>query len=180
MANSSPCGVCMRKIKINYNTKICTNCKFPLHLKCSKMSRKEYSDLNAVHFCTNCIIKNVPFSTLSNNEFYLSVIKCAKTPLDYTSDFDFLPSPTQQKLFNKLNDIINQNNITHDDSDEDANQPLIDCNYYNINDFTDAKFNASKSFSILHLNIHSIQFHIEDLRIILQMLNFNFDVIANL
>ena len=43
---------------------------------------------------------------------------------------------------------------------------------------TEAKFNASKSFSILHLNIHSIQFHIDDLRVILQMLNFKFDIIA--
>ena len=54
----------------------------------------------------------------------------------------------------------------------------IDCKYYNMNEFSDAKFNDSKSFSILHLNIHSIQFHIEDLRVILHMLNFKFDVIA--
>ena len=178
MANSSPCGLWTRKIKIKYNTKICTNCKFPIHLKCSsRLSRKEYNNLNDIHFCTNCVATNIPFSTLTDNEFYLSVIKCSKTPLDYTSDFDFFPSPSQQKLFNKLNGIINQDNLTHDDSDED-NQPPIDCNYYNINEFTEAKFNAPKSFSILHLNIHSIQFHIDDLRVILQMLNFKFDIIA--
>ena len=89
-----------------------------------------------------------------------------------------MPSPAQQKLFNKLNNIINQNSINQDENAEDKDQPPIDCKYYNLNEFSDAKFNASKSFSMLHLNIHSIQFHIEDLRIILQMLNFNFDIIA--
>ena len=52
------------------------------------------------------------------------------------------------------------------------------CNYYNIEEFTKANFNSSKSFSILHLNIHSIKKHIEELRITLNLLNFKFDIIA--
>ena len=36
----------------------------------------------------------------------------------------------------------------------------------------------NRSFSILHLNIHSIRLHIEDLRILTSLLNFNFDIIA--
>ena len=54
----------------------------------------------------------------------------------------------------------------------------INCNYYNIDEFTKANFNSSKSFSVLHLNIHSIQKHIEELRIILNLLNFKFYIIA--
>ena len=61
---------------------------------------------------------------------------------------------------------------------EDDGTPPINCNYYDINEFTKAKFNASKSFSVLHLNIHSVNKHIEELRIILNLLNFKFDVIA--
>ena len=38
--------------------------------------------------------------------------------------------------------------------------------------------NQAKDFSILHLNIHSIQKHIEELLIILSALNFEFDIIA--
>ena len=52
------------------------------------------------------------------------------------------------------------------------------CKYYSIDEFSRSKFNASRSFSIFHLNIHSIQLHIEDLRIILQLLEFKFDIIA--
>ena len=143
-----------------------------------------YQTLNTVIckkklICKTCIKNAIPFSDLTDNEYFLSVIKCTEKPLNYTTDFSFFPSPAQQKLFNKLNNIINQNNFDLNENDDSAeNQPSIDCNYYNINDFCNAKFNAARSFSILHLNIHSIQFHIEDLRIVLKMINFNFDVIA--
>ena len=116
----------------------------------------------------------MPFSTLTDNDFYLSAIKCTKTPSNYTADFNFLPSPAQQKL----NNIINENNSNNENEDDDDDQPAVDSKYYNMNDFSDAKFNDAKSFSILHLNIHSIQFHINDLRVILQMLKFKFDIIA--
>ena len=179
MAKSSPCGVCRRKIKLNSNPEMCMNCNLPLHIKCCRMTKNEYSKLKGAHICINCITLNLPFSNLTDDNFYLSVIKCAKTPLSYVSDFNVLPSPSQQKLFNKLNQIINKSTFNQDDNNtEDEDQLQIDCNYYNIDEFSDAKFNASKSFSLLHLNIHSIQFHIEDLRILLQMLNFQFDVIA--
>ena len=145
-------------------------------MKCSRLTKNEYCALQSDYFCITCISKNIPFSTLTDNDFYMTVVKCIKTPLNYTNNFNFLPSPSQQKLFNKLNNIINQNNFNNDDEVDD--QPPINCNYYNVDEFVDAKFNASKSFSILHLNIHSIQFHIEDLRVMLQMLNFNFDIIA--
>ena len=46
---------------------------------------------------------------------------------------------------------------------------VINCNYYNIDEFTEANFNPSKSFSILHLNIHSIKKHIKELKITLQV-----------
>ena len=41
-----------------------------------------------------------------------------------------------------------------------------------------AKLEAHKNFSILHLNIHSIQLHVEELRILLHALNYKFDIIA--
>ena len=79
-----------------------------------------------------------------------------------------------------LNNFINTkiNSLSDDDEGDDDGTPPINCNYYDINEFTKAKFNASKSFSILHINIHSVNKHIEELRIIRNLLNFKFDVIA--
>lgn len=113
---------------------------------------------------------------LNDTEFLIHITNGINTPLNQTPSFEFLPSPSQQKLLNKLNNLIYQNN--NEQSDEDDDNPGIQCNYYSTHEFCQSKFNSSKSFSILHLNIHSIQLHIEDLRIMLQLLNFKFDIIA--
>jgi len=57
----------------------------------------------------------------------------------------------------------------------------INCNYFDYEEFSNANFDSSKSFSVLHLNIHSIQKHIESLRtllLILETKDFEFDIIA--
>ena len=50
--------------------------------------------------------------------------------------------------------------------------------YYSMDEFVSSKFNPNKNFSILHYNIHSIQLHIDDFRMALQLLDFSFDVIC--
>ena len=45
-------------------------------------------------------------------------------------------------------------------------------------DFCQAKFDNNNNFSILHLNIHSVHLHIEELRTLLALLNYKFDFIA--
>ena len=75
-----------------------------------------------------------------------------------------------------------------DDYDDDDNVnpdgdlvSPINCNYYDYEEFSNSKFDSSKSFSVLHLNIHSIQKHIESLRtllLILESKDFEFDIIA--
>ena len=58
----------------------------------------------------------------------------------------------------KRQSIINyQFSPTSDDKDNGEDTHPINCNYYNIDEFTKAEFNSSKSFSVLHLNIHSIK-----------------------
>ena len=104
----------------------------------------------------------IPFSKRSNNEFIISVFNGVNNYNKYKTNIDFLPPSEANSIF-ELNNFINQK-FTN--------------NYYNINEFIKANFNSSKSFSILHLNIHSIKKHIEELRIVLILLNFKFDIIA--
>ena len=84
-----------------------------------------------------------------------------------------------QHLFNKLSNAINNNafDVVQEDNDEN-NDLKIYCNYYSLDEFTSAKFNSSKTFSIVHLNIHSIEKHIYEFRVILAMLEFKFDIIC--
>ena len=171
MAIKYPCGICNKNVKKNAIE--CAVCKQQIHNKCNKLSKMEhefYKDNPKNFYCIKCVAKNIPFSDLTDNELFAS-LKGINTSLN--SPF----SPSQQKLFDKLNNFINQNSINSasNNNDEEAS---IDCKYYSIDEFSRSRFNAPKSFSILHLNIHSIQLHIEDLRIILQLLEFKFDVIT--
>ena len=63
-------------------------------------------------------------------------------------------------IIDKLNSLISQSNNDKDDSDSKFGQPTSCC-YYSCDEFIKASFQSSKKFSILHLNIHSIQKHIE-------------------
>ena len=54
----------------------------------------------------------------------------------------------------------------------------INCSYYSTDEFANLKLNPIKNFSIIHLNIHSIELHIEELRLTLELLNFHFDIIC--
>ena len=82
-------------------------------------------------------------------------------------------------MFNKLNQEINEYNtrVINEENESDYNQPVT-CNYYSIKEFTECKFNTRKTFSIMHLNIHSIQLHIDELKYFLNMLEHTFDIVT--
>ena len=85
-------------------------------------------------------------------------------------------------MLDRFNAAIN--NITFDLNDENDDiviensiQP-VNCNYYTIEEFKSQKFNSDKHFSILHLNISSVEYHIEEFRIFLEFLKHKFDFIC--
>ena len=86
----------------------------------------------------------------------------------------------QKNLFDQLNEAVQQNILDlNSDADNDIDDmPILDCKYFSIDEFRHQKFNPKKSFSIFHLNIHSIDLHIEELRVALQLLDFQFDFIC--
>ena len=70
-------------------------------------------------------------------------------------------------------------NLDSDDEDENFDiSPTLSCQYYTLEDFKLSNFNPRKNFSILHHNIHSIQCHIDDIRTILNMLDFRCDILC--
>ena len=85
---------------------------------------------------------------------------------------------SQQKIVDKLNNIVKDynNNISNDQDDDDISP--IDCSYTSVEEFKLKKFDSAREFSILHLNIHSVEAHIEELRIVLKQINYDFDFIC--
>ena len=140
-------------------------------------------------YCYKCINDSIPFTNLTENEFLPFVKKGILFPENVNCN-SFTPSPQMQIHINKLNSYLTQNfsnPALDEDDDDDDNDPdgelisPINCNFYNYDEFSRANFDSSKSFSVFHLNIHSIQKHVDSLRsllLILESNDFEFDIVA--
>ena len=73
-------------------------------------------------------------------------------------------------------------NLDNDDNDDDGvgDNFCTDVNskYVDIKQLNSTKVDLSSTFGLLHINIASINKHIDDLRFILSQINFNFDIIG--
>ena len=121
--------------------------------------------------CLNCTF---PFTKLNDYQFDNLVNK----GFIESHNLKFKPTPAQKAAIDKLNKYIehcNQNTITEPDNEYE--QP-INCSYYSCEEFMSAEFNPKLNFSILHINIHSITLHIKELRLLLETLDYKFDIIA--
>ena len=76
-----------------------------------------------------------------------------------------------------MNSYIANSNSQNDNEDQNY-LPPIDCKYYSVDDITDAKFKSNKVTSSFHINIHSIEKHIEELRNYFMLIDFQFDSLA--
>ena len=179
-----PCSYCKKSIHNNHKSIFCDCCNQWIHYKCNLLNLKEYNELVASNddeawYCINCIPEIFPFSRLNENEFYLTSVEGND---NYNFENVVFATPSQKAQYTKLNTYINDqiNSLQNDNeaNDESDVDPSIDCQYYNFDDFLKAKFQPKTSFSILHLNIHSVQKHIDELRAALDILKFKFDVIA--
>ena len=131
---------------------------------------------NSSHFCNKCIDAIFPFSKLSNNEFTLLNSFGILNVHDDENDIDFL-SPSQNARLKTINEVLHKP-LDDNDNDEDSIHQTMNCNYYSPDEFVKSNFVESKTFSVFHLNIHSITKHIDELRICVAILNLRFDVIA--
>ena len=178
-----PCSVCEREVDYNRNALECDHCSQWVHVTCNKLDLAGYNyhqkNPEAPFFCLGCLKKYVPFSSLDNNQFNL-ILKQGVNYLSTDTNINYIPRVRDQKLFIQVNQAIFNHIHNVDLGEEDGNniETNQNCKYYGIQDFCESGFKEDKSLSVFHLNIHSIEAHISDLRIILSMLNFKFDFIC--
>ena len=184
--NLDPCSVCLKKVTDDHPALLCPYCNVWSHSKCNDIKGKEYKKHQKNEdepFCCQKCFENIPFNNLNANEF-ISFAKFDVIETRNGSNVKLTPTASQQLIIDKLNNLITQANtrVIHDDDDNDYDGPDFDqplsCSYYSCEDFVKAQFESHKNFSILHINIHSIQRHIEELRVVLDSINYQFDVIA--
>ena len=76
-------------------------------------------------------------------------------------------SQSQQEMLDRFNDAIANItfNLNNDKQDtEITSVPSTNCKYFTINELNSQKIDPNKNFSMLHLNISSIEYHIEVFR----------------
>ena len=66
----------------------------------------------------------------------------------------------------------------NDDHDDIILSPRVNCKYYDIDEFCSSKFNNNDSFSLFHLNIASLTAHFDELNTMINLLDFDFNIIG--
>ena len=67
--------------------------------------------------------------------------------------------------------------VKDEDDDDDDFEEINDCKYYSI-DTLKKRFSNLASSSILHLKVHSIERHIEESQVILNLSKLEFDILC--
>ena len=178
-APSIPCSVCNKNVL--GNSIFCDHCKYWVHKKCNKLSNIEFETLiseneNTRFCCILCERKGLPFWSIPDIDFKTLTITgvILDTNILDKSEIKMIES---QDYIAKLNNHLS-NAVLPSDEESDDNVSPVNCNYYSLEEFSEAKFDKSKTFSIFHLNIHSIEKHLDSLKCLLLMINFNFDILT--
>ena len=174
----SPCSLCFGPVAKNHKAVFCNNCSKWCHIKCTDITNEQYQQLQeedeTVPFiCLKCdVLDNfleLPYAYLSNDEIYTNNLDSInQTTLENLK----ITLPREDKLtIKKIKDLIN--NSSQSDEEKETS-----CRYFSIEKFNKAKFKEDRYLSIFHLNIASLQAHIDELKILLQLLTFKFDIIG--
>ena len=147
------------KIRKNIRYKNCTQCANPFHIKCSIKTTSTWT-------CSKCLFSELPFHKSTNEDLFSILSGLNKTNSDFLNNF---PSFNMQSLLDQLpgekfaNDDFISNTITS--------------RYSTPIGFEQEKL-KKRQLSMTHLNIASLQLHIEELRSLLLVLDHPFDLIA--
>ena len=174
------CKLCNTSVHIRDNAIVCDICNSWVHIRCNYLDKKDYKafqdDPDKTFYCLHCMKDLIPFSKLNNSEF--DKVSAKGENFNFTSTTVNEPqSSIQHLMYDRINNWINKLNLkTLDDDNIVTNES--NCNYFTVDEFKDLTNDCGESFSILHLNIHSVQLHIDEFRTFLDTLNYKFDIIA--
>ena len=141
------CQICSKSCTKCYQTILCKICKKWLHLKCSNLTRSQFTELTSgsfPYYCYSCIYDCLPVDLVQISKPHINQITC-----------------------NLIGELVNT------DSDDLPNPSVVSpCQYHDTASFNSlsAKLNWP-GFSILHANVRSLKKKLEPLTILLSELN---------
>jgi len=161
----SKCGSCNKKMKNNVSFVHCSFCQKFYHIICSRTKKANFP-LPRDWRCDKCTLTLLPGFSLSDDNLLLFLQGFTSDEADKLSN---LPSFSIQSLLDQLPG-------TNFGTDEFLSNS-IDSRYYTPAQFISERF-SKKSFTLIHLNIASLQLHIDELKNLLVLLDHPFDAIC--
>ena len=168
----------------------CDTCKGWVHhdnrLKCSGLTDAEFKEHANDEFkpfeCDHCVAVKIakengailailPFPVECEDNIFGKPAEKIKP--DITSI-----TPEQLKKFLKNCDAIQEQLDTSDDDTEKFVSTSVNSKYYDFKKFNKIRFDSKSTFGLYHVNIASLNAHVDDLRTVLSRLKFDFDVIG--
>ena len=87
-------------------------------------------------------------------------------------------SSSQLKKFIHECESIDKQLSSDDDNNDEFVTSTVNSKYYNVSNFNKIKIDKKSSFSLIHVNIASLNKHFDDLHELLSRLKIDFDVIG--
>ena len=185
------CPVCTKKWYPGQKSLQCSSCYGWIHhnnrLKCSSLTDAEFdehaNDIFKPYDCDHCISERI---AKKNNTIFRTLpfpVECEGNIFGKPPEIKTKPDVSSMTTA-QLNKFVKQcENIKSQISTDDVNEDeffnsMVNSKYYNINNFNKLKPDKTSNFGLLHVNIASLDAHIDDLRSVLGRLKFSFDVIG--
>ena len=179
------CSICSKPWRSGQKAVECGICLKWIHhsniINCSGLTDHEFNshvnDVDLLYHCDKCIAKNT-YKNFKNLPHHYEPFM----------DIDPFKTPKNINIFNraknKYGDFIKKcsdlgYSLSNDIDDDDENLPnKINSKYMDSTEFKNANFNSPTNFSLCHLNIASLDHHIDDLRLTLTRLKHKFNIIG--
>ena len=123
--------------------------------------------------CPKCDALALPFYDLDDNHLLLNALNVKNSLV--SNDISLVPNNDIIRFVAECN-TIGGNSLNLEDEEYFPTQ--VNSKYYDILQLNSLKPDKSSSLGLFHVNIASLNLHIDDLRTILSAINFKFDIIG--
>ena len=187
------CSVCSKKWYKGQNCIECVTCKSWIHhgnrLECSGLTDQEFAehqiDEHKPFECDHCVSERI---AKENNTVFVTLpfpVECEDNPfgkpeVKTNPDISSMSPSELKKFVNQCELIEKQLKTSNGDCNDenDLTSTSVNSKYYNFKQLNSLKPDKSSSFGMLHVNLASLNAHIDDLRTVLSRLKFSFDIIG--
>ena len=187
---TSICPICIQKCEQDQQLIYCSSCLCNVHhdnsINCSGLTDSEFqfytTDNNKLFKCNKCISYTSTFFPISHiaDCDWLENINSKPIQNNLLGTINHLLPNIEQDFLVQCDSIESRINLQdNDSSEEEISLPLpVNSKYLDIEQINSIQIDTPSSFSFFHVNIASLDKHINDLKLILALINHKFDVIG--